>query len=195
MRLLFKLPLLLLIFVFVLGCSSSQEKQPIEDNTDYSKIYQRDTEIQESQQIIFASPTNYEGFINEYSSVEILETKLNSNEVKVLFTAGAHEGHLKWTDKIIYKTSGVSKENFYKGMVVIVNNQNPKDPKNTTYERWQVGIVYDTTKLAEKGVIVVEFPKSKNEFFGSKETYHHFNVRYIQEPKIKDTRKFIYITD
>ena len=34
-----------------------------------------------------------------------------------------------------------------------------------------------------------------NEFFGSKETYHHFNVRYIQEPKIKDTRKFIYITD
>lgn len=195
MRLFFKTSILLLISVLFLGCA---ETQPIEEPVDYSKIYQRDTENTietQSKKIVFAATSDYEGFINEFSSVDVMENDEKTGEVKVLYTSGELEGKSRWVKKVIYKTSRIAKDDFSKGMVVIVNNMNPRDIKDTTYENWQVGIVYDTSQIEEKHKVVVEFPKGSTDFFASKESYLYFNARRVDEPKITDRRKFRSIMD
>ncbi len=195
MRLFSGVSLLLLISLFILGCG---HKQPIEEPIDYSQIYQRElnkSSESKAKKIIFAATSDYEGFINEFSSVEVLEKDEKTDEVKVLYTEGELAGESRWVYKIIYQTSAIAKDDFSKGMIVIVNNLNPKDLKDTTYENWQVGIVYDVSQLKEKGIVMVEFPKGSTDFFASKESYLYYNIRSVDEPKITDRRKFRSIMD
>jgi len=188
MKLFSKVFLMVFSVAFVLGCAVQQKEE-----IDYSKIYQRSQKNKfekKFEDIVFAPTTDYDLFLNTYSSAKIIERKEYGDEVKVKFTTGAMKDEEIWSDKVIYETSGITKDMIKKGMVVFVNTKDPVKLKNTTFESWQIGIVYSTDKLAEKGIVVVEFPKHKNDFFATKESFRYYNLREIDKPKIQDIRTF-----
>ena len=69
------------------------------------------------------------------------------------------------------------------------NFHNPRqlDKDTAKLDRWQKGVVYDTSRM-EEGVVELEFPRDSNDFMAAREFIFLHNVRYIQKPEHKDPR-------
>ena len=139
---------------------------------------------------MFASCLNEGKPYSTYSLARInRKPTQNDPRFKVTFLNGPCEGKTIFSSDIIEKTSPVSGGQLLKGEVVLRNYHNPRtqDKDIAKLDRWQKGIVYDTSRMDE-GIVELEFPRDRNDFMAAREFIFLHNVRYIQKPEQKDPR-------
>ncbi|MBR3604092.1 MAG: hypothetical protein IKL48_05430 [Elusimicrobiaceae bacterium] len=176
-----------LLFVIAFTVACHQEKK---DETPYNRQSSADSYERNFRDNVFASCLNEGKPYSTYSLARInRKPTQNDPRFKVTFLNGPCEGKTIFSSDIIEKTSPVSGGQLLKGEVVLRNYHNPRtqDKDIAKLDRWQKGIVYDTSRMDE-GIVELEFPRDRNDFMAAREFIFLHNVRYIQKPEQKDPR-------
>ena len=177
---------LLFILAFTVGCHQTKE-------APYNRHAEADTYERNFRNHVFAACLNPG---KPYATYSLARVKRKPTECdpryKITFTNGPCEGKTVFVTDIIHQTSPVGGGQLQKGEVVLRDYWNPRklDKDGSKLDRWQKGIVYDTSRM-EEGVVELEFPRDKNDFMAAREFIFLHNVRYIQKPQVKDPRVWL----
>lgn len=181
------LPLLILTAALA-GCH--QEK---EEPTPYDRTFVADSYERNFRSNVFAaclSPGK------PYATYSLARINRKPNECdpryKVTFVNGPCTGKTVFSTDVIEKTSPVGGGQLVKGQVVLRNYWNPRtlDKDTSQLDRWNRGVVYDTSRMDE-GVVELEFPRDKNDFMAAREFIFLHNIRYIEKPEQKEPRVWL----
>lgn len=176
------LPLLLLSLCLA---ACHQEKQ-----APYDRQFTADTYERNFRSNIFAACLNPGKPYATYSLARVKRKPTDCDpRYKVSFLNGPCEGKTVFVEDVILQTSPVSGGQLTKGDVVLRDFWNPRKLNKDTalLNRWQKGVVYDTSRM-DQGVVELEFPRDSNDFMAAREFIFLHNVRYIQKPEHKDPR-------
>lgn len=183
----FILPLLVLSFC-IAGCQHSQKQEEPYNRTSSSDGYERNF-----RRNIFAACVNPDKPYATYSLAHVNAKPTEEDpRYKVTFVNGPCEGKTIYSSDFIDKTSPVGHGRLVKGTVVLRDYYNPRklNAETAALDHWNVGIVYDTSRL-EEGVVELEFPRDRNDFMAAREFIFLQNVRYIDKPQKKDPRTWL----
>ena len=175
---------LLFVFAFTTACNQEKKEAP------YNRQSSADTYERNFRNNVFASCLNEGKPYSTYSLARINRKPTDCDpRFKVTFVNGPCEGKTIFTTDVIEQTSPVSGGQLLRGEVVLRNFHNPRqlDKDTAKLDRWQKGVVYDTSRM-EEGVVELEFPRDSNDFMAAREFIFLHNVRYIQKPEHKDPR-------
>lgn len=175
---------LLLVLTFTTACHQEKKESP------YNRQASADSYERNFRNNVFASCLNEGKPYSTYSLARINRKPTDCDpRFKVTFLNGPCEGKTIFTTDVIEKTSPVSGGQLLRGEVVLRNYHNPRklDKDTAKLDRWQKGIVYDTSRMDE-GIVELEFPRDSNDFMAAREFIFLHNVRYIQKPEHKDPR-------
>lgn len=182
-----KLFLPLLVFAVALaGCHQEKQEEP----APYNRPFNADTYERNFSSNVFAACMSEGKPYATYSLARLNQKPTECDpRYKVTFVNGPCEGKTVWTEDVIEKTSPVGGGQLVKGQVVLRNYWNPRklDKDTVQLDRWNRGVVYDTSRMDE-GVVELEFPRDKNDFMAAREFIFLHNVRYIEKPEQKEPR-------
>lgn len=181
-KIIFLLPLFLLGAVMLAGCHRQE--------APYDRNPQADSYERNFRRYVFASCLNPGEFYATYALARVNSKPTACDpRYKVTFVNGPCKGNTIYTEDVILKTAPIDGGPLVKGEIVLRNFWNPRklDPDTDKLDRWNKGIVYDTSRLDE-GVVELEFPRDRNDFMATREFIYVQNIRYIQKPEQKDPR-------
>ena len=183
-------PICLLLAALVLsGCHTKKSS-----DAPYNRVSQADNYERNFRRYIFASCLNDHKPYATYSLAH-LDAKPNDCETryKVTFANGPCKGKTIYTDDVILKTSPAKDSQLLKGQTVLRDFWNPRklDADTDKLERWNRGVVYDTSRVNTEGVVVLEFPRDSNDFMAPRESIFVQNVRVIEKPEQKPLRVWL----
>lgn len=174
---------LLLGIITLCGCHSEKD-EPYNRNSkaaEYERNFRR---------YVFASCQNSDQFYSTYALAHLDAKPTDCDpRYKVTFVNGPCKGNTLYTEDVIEKTAPIDGGLLVKGDVVLRNYWNPKelDTETDHLDRWNRGVVYDTSRI-NQGVVELEFPRDSNDFMAAREFVYVQNVRYIKKPTQKDPR-------
>ena len=169
-------------------------KKETRQDTSYNRNATADTYERNFSRNIFAACVNPGTTYTTYSLAH-LDSKPNDCETryKVTFVNGPCKGKTIYTNDVILKTSPVEGGQLAKGDIVLRDFWNPNilDTDTDKLDHWNVGVVYDTSRLQKDGVVELEFPRDRNDFMAPREFIYVQNIRYIEKPVQKPLRTWL----
>lgn len=184
---------MILPVVFLLAALAGCHQEKKEDPAPYNRAFRADSYERNFSSHIFAACLS-EG--KPYATYSLARLNRKPTECdpryKVTFANGPCEGKTIFTTDVIEKTAPVGGGRLVKGDVVLRDYWNPRklDKDTARLDRWNRGVVYDTSRMDE-GVVELEFPRDKNDFMAAREFIFLHNVRYIQKPEKKEPRVWL----
>ena len=179
------LPILFLSVVLA-GCHQQKE-------TPYDRSFRADNYERNFSSNVFAACMNEGKPYATYALARVNRKPTDCDpRYKVTFVNGPCKGRTALTADVIEKTSPVGGGQLLKGQVVLRNYRNPRklDKDTDLLDRWNRGVVYDTSRM-EEGVVELEFPRDKNDFMAAREFIFLHNIRYIEKPEQKEPRTWL----
>ena len=183
-----KLLLLLSVLICTFGISACHKQTKQDDS--YNRTSSQDGYERQFKHHIFAACVNPNTPYATYSLAHVNAKPTDKDpRYKVTFVNGPCEGKTVYTTDYIEKTSHVGNGRLVKGDVVLRDYWNPRKLSNELehLDHWNIGIVYDTSRL-EEGIVELEFPRDRNDFMAAREFIFLRNLRYIEKPQRKDPR-------
>lgn len=177
------LPFVLLIALLAAGC---QHKETPYNRTSQTNEYER-----VFRNKVFAACQNPDKFYATYALAHMDKKPTNCDpRYKVTFLNGPCQGKTVYTKDVIEKTAPVGGSQLLKGQVLLRDYWNPRKLNADVAElnRWNRGVVKDTSRLEKEGVVELEFPRDSNDFMAPREFIFVQNLRFIQKPEQKDPR-------
>ena len=190
MKKVFLLALPLLVFTLALTACHKQTQT----DTPYNRTSEQDGYERQFKHHIFAACQNPGTPYATYSLAHVNAKPTDKDpRYKVTFVNGPCEGKTVFTQDYIEKTSPVGNGRIVRGDVVLRDYWNPRklSPEIEHLDHWNIGVVYDTSRLEEQGVVELEFPRDRNDFMAAREFIFVRNLRYIEKPKRKDPRTWL----
>ena len=161
--------------------------------TPYEREAQADTYERNFRRHIFAACVNPDTTRATYSLARVNSKPTDCDpRYKVTFVNGPCQGGTVYTTDVILKTSPVEGD-LLKGQVVLRDFWNPRqlNPDTSKLDRWNKGIVYDTSRMQKDGVVELEFPRDRTDFMAPREFIYVHNIRSIEKPEQKDFRVWL----
>ncbi|MBO7238369.1 MAG: hypothetical protein J6U96_03670 [Elusimicrobiaceae bacterium] len=180
---------LLLAVMTLSACHKKEIKE-----TPYNRNAQADTYERNFSRNIFVACVNPNTTYATYSLAH-LDAKPTDCEprYKVTFVNGPCKGKTVYSDDVILKTAPIDGGQLLKGDIVLRDFWNPRklNPDTDKLDRWNIGVVYDTSRLQKDGVVELEFPRDRNDFMAPREFIYVQNIRYIEKPAQKPLRTWL----
>ena len=168
----------------IAGCSKKKDMEP------YSRSARKTYENKVMYSVLI--PFMYE---NSFYAYYALGKKIDGPDKKGFYRAefknGPKEGKVIRTKNIILKVRPAAENELRRGLVVLVNHWDPKEHDEfTRTDMWRKAVVHNLDRLKD-GLVMVEFPHDRNDFFATKETYRADNLWIILNPHTTDPRTFL----
>ncbi len=181
-------PICILLATLLLCACHSEKEVP------YERTAQPDNYERNFRRNIFAACINPHTTYTTYSLAHLDSKPTDCDpRYKVTFLNGPCKGGTVYTTDVILKTAPVSGGELVKGDIVLRDFWNPRklDPDPSKLDRWNIGVVYDTSRREKDGVIELEFPRDSNDFMAAREFIYEQNIRYIEKPQQKPLRTWL----
>lgn len=178
------LPVCLLLCMLTLSACHSKKEEPYNRQSEAAE-YERNF-----RRYVFASCQDPGYFYSTYSLAHLDAKPTDCDpRYKVTFINGPCQGRTIRTEDVIEKTAPVDGAMLVKGDIVLRDYWNPKelDKDAENLDRWNRGVVYDTSRV-NQGIVELEFPRDSNDFMAAREFVYVQNVRHIKKPTSKDPR-------